>query len=59
MGDRSEPVGIPTVEFAVTAAASLQELMLIVKAGGIRSNTTEKVGANKDRVVGGWSRCGV
>lgn len=52
VGDRSEPVGVPAVEFAVSAAATLQELMLVVEARSIRGDTAKEVGANKDGVVG-------
>lgn len=59
MGDRRKPVGVPAVEFAVSAAASLQELMLVFETRGIRGDTAKEVGANKDGVVGRGSWCRV
>jgi hypothetical protein len=58
VSDGREPVCVPAVKVAVTAGASLEQLMLVLEAEGVRGDTTEEVGTDKDRVIG-RNRCRV
>ena len=59
VSERSKPMGIASMEIAVTAAAMFEELMLVFEALTVRSNTAEEVGAKKDGIVGRRSWCRV
>lgn len=58
VSDRSEPLSVPSVQVAMTAAATFEKLMLVFEALTVGSNAAKKVGADEDGVVrrGSWSR---
>lgn len=59
LSDGCEPIGRPAVEFTVSAAASLQQLVLVVETRGIRGDAAKEVCADEDRVIGRRSWCRV